>query len=290
MALKTTALVLLHLVLSFIFSFSLSDDILCLKSIKDSLADPFHRLESWNFENTTRGVICKLRGIICWNDRDDRVLFIDLSGYGLEGNFPRGIQHCKSLNGLDLSNNSLSGSIPSDIANLIPYVTTLNLSHNSFFGEIPRGLASCKYLNFLLLDRNRFDGNFPLELTQLRRLKHFSASNNMLSGQVPDFPTAVIAEGCYENNHRLCGGPLNRCRKKNRDDDSFNDGFGIGYAVSAVTSFISFSLYLLQAKNAMKKMLNSMLQKRNTRKEDSQLHFPTINHTKEVLFLFFILL
>ncbi|KAG7970395.1 hypothetical protein I3843_07G082000, partial [Carya illinoinensis] len=184
----------------------------CLQTIKDSLEDPYNYLSSsWNFENNTEGFICKFKGVDCWQPDENRVINIRLSDMGLKGEFPRGIENCTSLTGLDLSRNKLSGSIPSDISDKLLFVTSLDLSSNNFSGEIPLSLANCTYLNVLKLDHNQLTGMIPPELAMLARIKEFSVSNNLLSGPVPSFDSIGTAEG-YANNLGLCGGPLKSCQ------------------------------------------------------------------------------
>ena len=98
-----------------------SSDIYCLKSIKDSLEDPYGYLNSsWDFNNKTEGFICKFYGVECWHPDENKVLNLRLSDMGLRGRFPRDIRNCSSLTGLDLSNNELSGPIPHDISSSLP--------------------------------------------------------------------------------------------------------------------------------------------------------------------------
>ncbi|PON75152.1 Tyrosine-protein kinase [Parasponia andersonii] len=211
--------ILLWLLLRSSFCHGVESDINCLKSIKTSLEDTFGYLNSsWNFDNKTEGFICKFTGIECWHPDENKVLNIHLSDMGLKGRFPRGIANCTSLTGLDLSNNKLYGSIPDDISKLIGFVTTLDLSSNDFSGTIPRLLSNCSYLNILKLDHNRLTGQIPPELTLLGRLKQFSVTNNILTGQVPNFGKDITADA-YANNPGLCGGPLDACQaspKKSR--------------------------------------------------------------------------
>uniref|UniRef100_A0A5B7BYM0 Protein kinase domain-containing protein n=1 Tax=Davidia involucrata TaxID=16924 RepID=A0A5B7BYM0_DAVIN len=187
-------------------------DLYCLTTLKQSLEDPLNYLSSWNFNNNTEGFICKFTGVECWHPDENRVINIHLSDMGLKGQFPRGIENCTSLTGLDLSSNKLSGPIPSDISQRLPFVTTLDLSSNSFSGEIPLSLANCTYLNVLKLDHNRLTGNIPLQLGLLNRIKTFSVANNLLSGQVPQFFNSTITSESYANNPGLCGKPLDPCR------------------------------------------------------------------------------
>lgn len=192
-------------------SFATVSDIYCLKTIKASLEDPYNYLNSsWNFNNETEGYICKFTGVECWHPDENKVLNLRLSDMGLKGKFPRAIQNCSSLTGLDLSSNKLSGPIPNDISKLLEFVTSLDLSSNSFSGEIPLSLANCTYLNVLKLDHNQLTGMIPLQLGQLSRIKTFSVSNNLLTGPVPTFSNSVTAEN-YANNLGLCGGPLKAC-------------------------------------------------------------------------------
>ncbi|XVF37470.1 hypothetical protein REPUB_Repub20aG0010900 [Reevesia pubescens] len=177
--------VLLHILLwSLLGAISIcsEDDIRCLKSIKDSLDDPLDYLSSWNFNNNTAGFICHFRGVECWHDDSNEVLNVRLNGTGLKGQFPRGIENCRRLVGLDLSNNELSGPIPSNIPKLFTFGTALDLSYNRFSGDIPTQITNCSFLNKLKLDNNQLTGLIPQELALLSRLRDFNVSNNQLYG------------------------------------------------------------------------------------------------------------
>ncbi|KAF9602199.1 hypothetical protein IFM89_025544 [Coptis chinensis] len=186
-------------------------DIYCLKTLKDSLQDPLSYLNSsWQFNNQTEGFICKFTGIDCWHDDENRVLNIRLADMGLKGDFPKGLENCTSLSGLDLSRNQLSGPIPSNIGQLVHFLTSVDLSSNSFYGEIPLSLSNCSFLNVLKLDNNRLTGQIPPLLRNLDRLKKFTVNNNLLSGQIPSFNTTFPREN-YANNRGLCGAPFEAC-------------------------------------------------------------------------------
>lgn len=49
-------------------------DIRCLKSVQESLADPGAVLKSWDFENDTNGYICRFIGVECWHPDENRIL------------------------------------------------------------------------------------------------------------------------------------------------------------------------------------------------------------------------
>lgn len=193
-------------------SYAVKSDISCLKAIKVSLEDPFNYLSySWNFNNNTKGFICRFTGIDCWHLNESKVLNIRLSGMGLKGEFPLGVSNCTALIGLDLSSNQLYGTIPSNISKIIQFVTSLNLSSNNFSGEIPVNLVNCSYLNVLMLDNNQFTGQIPLQRGQLGRIKTFIVANNRLIGQVPLFMNSTISVESYVNNPGFCRDPLPIC-------------------------------------------------------------------------------
>ena len=103
-------------------------DIYCSRKIKESLEDPYNYFKSWDFSNNTEGFICKFVGVDCWHSDESKVLNMRPSNMGLKGHFPREIENCTSITGLDLSGNELSGTIPSDISMLLVFVTSLDLS------------------------------------------------------------------------------------------------------------------------------------------------------------------
>ncbi|MBA0594547.1 hypothetical protein Gorai_011450 [Gossypium raimondii] len=135
-----------------------------------------------------------------------------------------------TFNALELSDNLLIGSIPSDIGNLVNLVY-LNISNNNFSGHIPATLSGCTTLETLSLGENHFDGSIPDSLSSLRSIAELDLSSNNLSGQIPDyleklsflkylnlshnrFEGPVPTKGVFNNasavsltrNGRLCGG------------------------------------------------------------------------------------
>ncbi|KAK9113982.1 hypothetical protein Syun_020779 [Stephania yunnanensis] len=183
------------------------DDFRCLKGLKTSLSDPDSKLSSWTFANTSIGFICRFVGVSCWNERENRLIGLQLPSMKLRGKIPESLHYCQSLQSLDLSSNNISGSIPPQICTWLPYLVNLDLSGNDLSGPIPAELVNCKYLNTLILKDNRLSGSIPYQLSGLNRLKEVSVANNDLSGRIPDF-FAGFDTVDFSGNERLCGQPL----------------------------------------------------------------------------------
>ncbi|GLT67597.1 hypothetical protein SLA2020_398920 [Shorea laevis] len=64
-------------------------------------------------------------------------------------------------------------------------VTTLDLSNMSLTGSLPPQLGSLSFLVSLNLSRNNFHGHLPLEFGKLQRLRLMDLSHNFLYGSIP---------------------------------------------------------------------------------------------------------
>lgn len=77
--------------------------------------------------------------------------------------------------------------IPSSISNLRS-LQHLDLSQNSFVGEIPSSIGTLKNLSYLFLAENDFiPGSIPLWIGNLTNLEELSLKSTALSGPVPNF-------------------------------------------------------------------------------------------------------
>lgn len=89
-----------------------------------------------------------------------------------------------SVTDVDLVNNALTGSIPSELANL-GGLESLNLGMNSLSGLIPPELGTLTNLGVLILQNNSLSGSIPPELGNLSSLFQLHLTNNQLSGSIP---------------------------------------------------------------------------------------------------------
>ncbi|KAL0925559.1 hypothetical protein M5K25_003909 [Dendrobium thyrsiflorum] len=186
---------------------TVEDDVRCLRELKQSLGDPDGHL-AWNFSNTTVGFVCNFVGVGCWNPQENRILSLSLTLMSLTGSIPSALQFCSGVTTLDLSGNSLTGPIPPDLCEWIPYLVKLDLSGNRLTGSIPPELSNCTFLNSLDLSSNSLSGPIPASLSGLERLRTLDLSNNHLSGSIPASLADSFPSSSFDSNEGLCGHPV----------------------------------------------------------------------------------
>ncbi|KAA3463750.1 leucine-rich repeat receptor protein kinase MSP1-like [Gossypium australe] len=134
--------------------------------------------------------------------------FFSLSGNKFHESIPKSICQGSSLLVLDLSNNSLSGSVPecliqmsvslgvlnlkrnnlsSNILDILPencVLHTLDLSRNRLGEKVPKSLVKCRMLEVLDLGNNQIDDTFPCHLKSTSRLRVLVLRSNKFKGDI----------------------------------------------------------------------------------------------------------
>ncbi|KAK1661615.1 hypothetical protein QYE76_049774 [Lolium multiflorum] len=132
---------------------------------------------------------------------------LDLStNYQLNGSIPREILKLPGLSWyLDLSYNSLSGTLPYEVGSLAN-LNQLILSGNQLSGKIPDSIQNCIVLEWLLLDNNSFEGSIPRLLKNIKGLVKLNLTMNKFTGDIPDALGDIInLQELYLAHNNLTG-------------------------------------------------------------------------------------
>ncbi|KAL8144794.1 hypothetical protein AgCh_003125 [Apium graveolens] len=113
---------------------------------------------------------------------------LDLSNNSMSGTIPQCL--VSSLEALVLQNNNFSGTIPQ----MYPKecnLKVMDLSQNQLTGEVPNSLSNCKMLKILDLSNNQIKQTFPTWLGTLPQLQVLLLHSNMFHGAVgsPKIPS-----------------------------------------------------------------------------------------------------
>lgn len=108
---------------------------------------------------------------------------VSLTNNFLSGTIPSTIFNLSSLStGMDFSNNSLTGSLPDDMCRRLPLIKGLYMSNNKLTGPIPNNIWQCKELIVVSLAYNQFTERIPRGLGNLTSLKTLYLGFNNLTG------------------------------------------------------------------------------------------------------------
>ncbi|TMW84561.1 hypothetical protein EJD97_024937 [Solanum chilense] len=140
------------------------------------------------------------QGVECENGS---ILTIQLNAANLGGELGDNLGSFSSLRTLDLSNNHIGGSIPTNLP-----VTLLHifLSANAFTGSIPTSLSYLSRLSAMSLNGNHLTGEIPDSFTGLTALVNLDLSSNNLSGSLPPSVESLSSlTTLYLQNNQLSG-------------------------------------------------------------------------------------
>ncbi|XVE68728.1 hypothetical protein DITRI_Ditri09bG0092600 [Diplodiscus trichospermus] len=110
---------------------------------------------------------------------------------------------------VDLSDNKLSGEIPTEVTNLIGLLS-LNLSNNLLVGRIPGNIGAMRSLECVDLSVNNISGRIPNSLSQLSFISYLNLSYNKLTGKIPSGSQLLTFTADSFLGNELYGPPLTK--------------------------------------------------------------------------------
>ena len=138
-------------------------------------------------------------------DENDRVVELDLSENELNGTIPSDLGHLTYLEYLDLSKNQLSGTIPSALG-VLSNLIELSVWSNELTGPIPPELGRLANLEMLHLGNNELSGTIPTELGNLDNLEQLGLYSNKMTGAIPvELGNLTNLEWLFLTENRLTG-------------------------------------------------------------------------------------
>ncbi|CAL9002863.1 unnamed protein product [Prunus brigantina] len=112
-------------------------------------------------------------------------LFFSLSSNNFNGIIPESMCSAPYLQVLDLSNNSLSGTIPQCLIAISGTLAVLNLRRNNLSGTIPDKFPESCSFKTLDLNGNQIGGQFPKSLANCIMLEVLNLGNNQIADMFP---------------------------------------------------------------------------------------------------------
>lgn len=128
--------------------------------------------------------VCSWTGVLICNTMGG-IARISLSGLKIVGTIPPTIAQLTSLTDLDISSNSIGGTLPSGIFQSLTNLVSLNIFSNRFSQTFPSTIGYLKALTYLSVALNKFNGNIPSTISSLKALTFLSFGINNFLGTIP---------------------------------------------------------------------------------------------------------
>ncbi|XP_060174190.1 receptor-like protein Cf-9 isoform X1 [Lycium barbarum] len=108
-----------------------------------------------------------------------------ISNNSLSGEIPSSFCNLKSLYVLDLARNNLKGTIPQCLGNMSDYLKVLDMQYNNLSGYLRTTFSSRSQLESFNLHGNKVEGKIPRSLSNCKQLEVLDLGNNHLNDTFP---------------------------------------------------------------------------------------------------------
>ena len=130
---------------------------------------------------------------------------LSLSNNNVTGNIPTDIGNLTQLTSFAVGNNDLTGTIPTSIGNLTQ-LTYLDLSLNELTGSLPAEIGNYPDLEILNIHRTSLTGPLPPEIGNLTSLVMFQMYDTGINGEIPpEFGNLINLEEFWAQDSQLQG-------------------------------------------------------------------------------------
>ncbi|KAH7518866.1 hypothetical protein FEM48_Zijuj09G0216600 [Ziziphus jujuba var. spinosa] len=133
-----------------------------------------------------------------------------LSNNKLSGELPSSLKNCTSLASLDLGDKKFSGKLPSWIGETMPNILILHMRTNFFTGDIPSTFCSLANLHILDLSYNSLSSHIPDCIGNLSAMifELVDSDTTLINGSFKIVFQILDDPSIYQGNVGLCGKPL----------------------------------------------------------------------------------
>ncbi|KAI3519838.1 hypothetical protein L1887_09054 [Cichorium endivia] len=116
----------------------------------------------------------------------------------LTGTIPHSIYNLSLLTHFSLSENQLTGSLPSTLGAMLLNLVYLQLWGNQLTGPLPPSISNCSKLEFLEVHLNNFRGKLVIDFSKLKDIYFISLAGNNIhgSGEVDDMKFIDTLNNC----------------------------------------------------------------------------------------------
>jgi Leucine-rich repeat (LRR) protein len=144
----------------------------------------------------------------------------------VRGEIPDDLALLTNMTSLELMlSDQMVGTIPSSLGQHLTALTVLGLSENALTGSIPSTLGALTALTALDLSANQLTGPIPTEMGALTAMTVMWLHDNALTGTIPTQLSAMTALVDLQVINTRLNGTMPHCNLNNNSGDNFNQTF-----------------------------------------------------------------